>query len=1110
MNLFLHTFFFQLPWLTGTKKINWIFFLCLPLLSFAQSEKTTSWTSTQLFDKSFFIENKGQYKPLHPQLNNADIRFYSSSNGLNYYFTKNAIWISHFVKTKRSRQERIQLEKIMKAVKNGEEESEEDEKNEREVLRWKGEEQFYCMEFTGSSANIYIEGQEELTRKFNYTIADAENKTIRAAAYKKIIYRELYPGIDMEVIFPTDREGFKYNLLLHAGANPALVVIRYPLSRFVKSGDDKMIRSSSPFGDFVEHTPVAMQGNRMVDCRFELKNNSSTFQLGEYTASEPLVIDPWVTTPGFSVGKDAYDVDWDDAGNCYVYGGGIIKKNAHEIVKLDKNGTVLWNYVLNEFGKDHYTYGDFAVDRQTQSVYVVSSGMFYFDQKAKLDANGNKTISFLRDSTMSEMWRLAYNSCTHQGVIGGGGTSDLSNHAAVLDTNLANSKSVHVLNSNQGAHDVWGVAQDNSGNCYIAVAKCLYPGFDNVLLKVPFPALSPITWMVPTYYHFYEALSYMGNKHTVGYNGMCISNNALYTYDCYSLKKWDTTNGSMIDSISVDTSSTPMFKYYGGLTADDCGHVLLALGKKVMLKDANSNQLSNVYTAPDTIYDLSLGRDNLLYACGKGFAAAVQLNLPLCNPLTTVKHQVNATCDSLGTASINVSGGVPPYTISWNTIPVQTGGTITNLLPGIYIATIKDASCPKKVKADTVEIIENNNLNVITTVTSIHCKEGKGSVLVNVLNGAWPYTYNWSPVPDTDSLLTDVPEGIYTVTVTDKNGCTKSITAAITISGTVQQVTVTAVNANCNGDASGSVSAVVTGGAAPYTYLWNPGGIATPSANNLKAGLYSLTVTAADGCKVTDSIRISEPPPIQLTTSSKDDVCGNGTGAAAVQAMGGVAPYTCLWNNGTTGNSLTNLKSGSYEVSVMDKNNCTKTATILVKNNNDYGPKAEFTCNPEITDLHAPEIKFFDKSKSAQKWYWNFGDGGIDSVQNPSHLYKESGTYNVTLQIANSYGCVSSVTLTVIIRPLWSFYIPNSFTPDGDGLNDTFNGKGEGLQAYQLIIFNRWGEEIFESNSLTVPWDGKANDGTETAQQDVYIFLVVLKDSKGGEHRYTGTVTLVK
>jgi gliding motility-associated-like protein len=179
-------------------------------------------------------------------------------------------------------------------------------------------------------------------------------------------------------------------------------------------------------------------------------------------------------------------------------------------------------------------------------------------------------------------------------------------------------------------------------------------------------------------------------------------------------------------------------------------------------------------------------------------------------------------------------------------------------------------------------------------------------------------------------------------------------------------------------------------------------------------------------------------------------------------------------------------------------------------------PVANFTSNPNPVTLYDPTIHFFDQSSTDVKtWKWDFGDGKIVSpnTQNPTHKYMVglAGVYMVKLFVVNANGCVDSTRHPVEVLPEFTFFIPNAFTPTrADGINDTFFGKGVGIVKYHIWIFDRWGNMVFNTADINTGWDGRANNGVDVAQQDVFVWKVQLTDVFGKKHDYIGTVTIVK
>lgn len=178
-------------------------------------------------------------------------------------------------------------------------------------------------------------------------------------------------------------------------------------------------------------------------------------------------------------------------------------------------------------------------------------------------------------------------------------------------------------------------------------------------------------------------------------------------------------------------------------------------------------------------------------------------------------------------------------------------------------------------------------------------------------------------------------------------------------------------------------------------------------------------------------------------------------------------------------------------------------------------PVAEFNYTPNPATVLDPTINFNDQSSSdVNYWSWNFGDGDslAPGISNPSHEYsnENSANYLVTLIVHNVSGCYDTVVHEIIIKPAFTFFIPNAFSPGGNGTNDYFFGSGVGIEKYDLLIFDRWGDMVFHGKELDEKWDGKANTGENMAQMDVFVWKVEITDVFNKRHSFIGTVTLVK
>lgn len=179
-------------------------------------------------------------------------------------------------------------------------------------------------------------------------------------------------------------------------------------------------------------------------------------------------------------------------------------------------------------------------------------------------------------------------------------------------------------------------------------------------------------------------------------------------------------------------------------------------------------------------------------------------------------------------------------------------------------------------------------------------------------------------------------------------------------------------------------------------------------------------------------------------------------------------------------------------------------------------PIANYDVNPNPGSILTPLTYFTNLSQDYTKWWWSFGDGPYksDSVNiNPTHFYNDASanTYYTNLIVMNQYGCRDTAYVAVEIKPEFTFYIPNAFSPSNDdGINDYFNGVGIGIAQYEMWIFDRWGAMIFYTDDINRGWDGRVQGKTSEGKQDVYTWKVKLKDVLGKKHDYIGHVTLLK
>ncbi len=318
-------------------------------------------------------------------------------------------------------------------------------------------------------------------------------------------------------------------------------------------------------------------------------------------------------------------------------------------------------------------------------------------------------------------------------------------------------------------------------------------------------------------------------------------------------------------------------------------------------------------------------------------------------------------------------------------------------------------------------------------------------------------------------------------------------------------------------------------------WTWNFGDGTPSDSSQNTSHLYAtagsdtvhLVVVSNFGCM--DSIsKISIINPNPVVNFMTQDTIGCEPLCVSFQNLSTIATgfnASSIWNFGDgspTSNSLIPVHCYSND-SVYSPNyfNVTLTVTsdsgcITMKSKNNYitvypNPNAYFTVQPQTTTITDPVISITNLTTGGNFWNWNFGDADTSSVFNPSsHTYPDTGIYIITLITSTQYDCADTMYQTIVIEPDFLFYIPNAFTPNDDGVNDTFYGKGIFITDYEMSIFDRWGNLIFYSDDINKQWDGKANHGTEIAQEDVYIYSFKVTDFKKGKHNYKGIVTLLR
>jgi large repetitive protein len=289
-----------------------------------------------------------------------------------------------------------------------------------------------------------------------------------------------------------------------------------------------------------------------------------------------------------------------------------------------------------------------------------------------------------------------------------------------------------------------------------------------------------------------------------------------------------------------------------------------------------------------------------------------------------------------GSVKIGVTGGFSPYYYFWTPV-VSYNDTATGLLAGTYSITIEDSrGCTSLLTFTITQPVPVADSVVPALTSTVTCYGASdGYITVAPSNGVSPYTYNWAPNVSSTATATGLSAGLYSVSVTDNNGCTSTRTV-VTITQPPYPLTDSVsvlMNLGCYGGNGGVASIGTRGGAKPYTYLWSPSGGTSYSDSGLYAGTYTVTITDNYGCSNTITLTMTQPTLLVDTlTSLTNPMCNrDSSGSISIGTIGGSTPYTYTWSpNVSSTTTASGLSAGSYTVHIEDSHTCAGTLSFTI------------------------------------------------------------------------------------------------------------------------------------------------------------------------------------
>jgi hypothetical protein len=453
---------------------------------------------------------------------------------------------------------------------------------------------------------------------------------------------------------------------------------------------------------------------------------------------------------------------------------------------------------------------------------------------------------------------------------------------------------------------------------------------NGVVIKLPIAGgtlnLTPGTYFMGVY----QASSSIGN--------IRLASSTNYHSVGMSYYRWDQTNAgnwipAELGSQFVSFVVNPIFKscvpYNPAISTvsascgsnDGCATVLATGGTGTVSYVWSNNATTS------TVCGNSAGPIQVNLSDVNGCAQTVNVIIPSLSNLSVSGIAQNVTCGGESTGSITLAAtqGILPYTYSWSN-NLGSSASIANVPSGVYSCTIIDSTGCLVVFSDT--LVELSNLNAVMDGTEVLCNAVQtGNLEVTVVSGIAPYSYQWQGTSNTSNYVTSVGAGTYTCTVTDGLGCTEMVMTNLEVSDL--SAIATASNPLCEGTNTGSISVTVSGGDAPYNYVWSGTSNSTTILSGLSGGSYSCLITDANGCSTAASGVITEPSAWNVSVSVNPEIYGN-DGSINLQVTGASGIYTFDWDNNATSEDLTNLNGGTYVVLITDSVGCTFTDSIVV------------------------------------------------------------------------------------------------------------------------------------------------------------------------------------
>ncbi len=581
-----------------------------------------------------------------------------------------------------------------------------------------------------------------------------------------------------------------------------------------------------------------------------------------------------------------------------------------------------------------------------------------------------------------------------------------------------------------------------------------------------------------------------------------------HTFNALTNAPNGTTDGNILnDDGSENFTITPGINYTATVSNSNCGAtdgsiIINATGGTGTLQ--YSVDAGATFQVSNSFLNLGLGAYNIVIEDANGCKTlGIENVLSNGGPSIVTINNNQPSCFGIDDGSIVIAanGGGLTFSIdggaNYATTSPETLGFFQNLAPGSYSVYVKDSTGCETFQVIT--LAQPDPINTLIFGNNAGCGASNGSASVLASGGDGNFSYLWDDASNqASSSASNIPAGLYHVTVTDGNFCSVVDSVFIGNNGG-PSISLVSSNTLCYNDSSGQITANISGGTAPYTYLWDDGtNQTTATATGLHVGTYLCQVTDNNGCMAFGNASVNEPELLTGNLSVIQASCGNNNGLIISTISGGTSPYTYQWNDGN--NQITsvavNLATGQYTIDVTDANGCVFSTMEEIFSSDSIFVTSIVTNSSCNTSADGGVEITVNGGSPPYSIDWSTGDTSLRVEDLPA------GNYSV--QIADAAGCVNNESINIASESSNCLIIPTAFSPNNDGKNDVWFIEGLDVTLENKVeVYNRWGALLYQNAAYQNDWDGKING--KDLPSSGYFYIVTIT-----EQTYTGPLAIIR